>query len=888
MPHEIRPGIRRLFRLATRRGMQQDADEEIQLHLQLRARQLIDEGMSPSEARAEARRRFGDVDDERRRSRASAGRRERRMRWRDALDRSSGDVRYALRTLRLDAGFTAFALVILALGIAASATVFSLVNGVLLRPMPFKDPSRLVWISNIGDNGSDEWRVQVGHFVNLAARAKSLSGIGGYFAYYNVGDAALNTHDGTERLTQVPVTCGFFPVLGVRLHLGRSFADDECRGDTSSTTAILSDKTWHEQFGADPSVVGRVVTVNGQSVRIIGVLPASFNFASVFTPGTPADLFIPYALNARNDRDGNTLAVVGRLKPGVTLERSAAELPALGKQLTAEFPQRNTLRLRVESLDERVNGRFRPALLVLALAVAAVMLIVAVNLASLQFARLSARSRELALRVALGASRGRIVRQTLTESLVLACGGAAAGVALAVVATRYLSRLHAFDIPLLSRVGVDAPVLTVAGLVAVIAGAIVGLLPALQSPVDPNDALKDGTRGATRGGRHTRVRSGLVVTEIAGALVLLVASSLLIRSFVHALDSELGFVPDHLVRLRVDPPTAPDHLAQATPYYDEVLRRIRATPGVTAASLSDMLPFTGDRSWGVPAEGRVYQRGHMPEGFIRFIGTDYFRTMGIRLVAGRDFTDGDDPGSPPVVIINESMARKLWPGRSALGQRVVQGKIPSTVIGIVADVRHTSLETPFTGEVYFPMRQIYGFSRVDLVVRTPLPLSRFVGEARAALAPVAPDAARNAWSPMQSLIDEAASPRRFVVLLLSGFAAFAVMISALGVYALISFGVTQRRQELGIRIALGASSSDVGGAIMRETMRLTVVGGLIGTGAALLMVPAMNAMLFGVTWRDPISFACALVALLIVAGAAGFLPARRATRVDPSVALRSG
>jgi len=888
MPHEIRPGIRRLLRLATRRGMEQDADEEIRIHLQLRARQLMDEGMSASDANDEARRRFGDVDGERRLSRAVAGRQERRARWTDGMDRLRGDLRYALRTLRLDAGFTVFALVILALGIGASATVFSLVNGVLLRPMPFANPSRLVWIGNVADNGVDDWRVQVGHFVDLGTRSKSLSGIAGYFGYYSVGDAALTMHGVTQRLTRVPVTCGFFPLLGVTPELGRSFTAEECGRDSGSTTAILTDRLWREQFGADPSVIGRVVTVSDKSVQIIGVLPASFDFSSVFTPGTAADLFVPYPLSERNNRDGNTLAVVGRLRPGVSIAQANVELKALGRQLTAEFPQRNPIRPRIESLDAHVNGRFRPALMMLAFAVAAVMLIVAVNLASLQYARMSARGRELALRVALGAARGRIVRQVLTESLLLACGGAAIGVTLAILATRYLSHLRAFDIPLLSRVHVDASVVIATTLVAVLAGVVVGLLPALQSPADPNDALKDGTRGATRGGQHARVRSALVVTEIAAALVLLVASSLLLRSFVRVLDADLGFTPEHLFRLRVDPPVAPRDLAAATAYYDEVLRRIRSTPGVTAASLSDMLPFTGDRSWGVPGENQAYQRGHLPEGFIRFVDADYFRTMGIPLEKGRDFAEGDDPTAPRVVIINESMARKLWPGGDPIGQRVVQGPRHLTVIGVVGDVRHATLESPFTGEVYFPMRQSYGYTRVDLVVRTSLPISGFAAAARTALAPVAPDAVRNSWSTMQTLIDQVASPRRFLVLLLSGFAAFAVAIAALGIYALISFGVTQRRQELGIRIALGATTNDVGAAIMRETMRLTLVGIVLGTLAAVLVVPAMNSMLFGVTWRDPVSFGCGVAALVVVAGAAGLVPARRAMRVDPSTALRAG
>jgi predicted permease len=869
--------------------MQHDADEEIRLHLELRTKQLMSEGMSPSAARVEAERRFGAIDDERRRARASATRQERRIRWRDFVDELRGDLRYALRTLRHDGGLTAFALAIMALGIGASATVFSLVNGVLLRPLPFRDPSRLVWIANVGDNGTDEWRLQVAHIVDVDARNRSLAGLTGYFAYYSIGDAVLSLHGDTQRLTRVPVTCNFFPFLGITPRLGRSFEADECL-DNSEPTTLLTDKMWREQFAADPSIVGRTITLNDRPVRVIGVLPASFDFATVFTPGAPADLFVPYALSERNSRTGNSVAVIGRLKPGVTIEQASAELIGLGKQLTAEFPRRNTLRLRVSSLDERVNGRFRPALMVLAIAVAAVMLIVALNLASLQLARMTARGREIAVRIALGASRGRLMRQTLTESLVLAAGGTTLGVALAIVATRYVSRLHAFDIPLLSRVDVDVAVLAAATVVAVSTGVIVGVLPALSAPADPNDALKEGTRGATHGGRHTRVRSALVVTEIAAAVVLVVASSLLMRSFVRVLDTSLGFRPEHLARLRVDPPGHFKDASSATAYYDEVLRRIRATPGVAGASLSDMLPFTGDRSWAVPAEGRVYQRGQYPEGFIRFIGTDYFRTMNISLREGRDFADGDTPDAPAVVIINESMAHTLWPDRSAIGQRIFQWTTSMTVIGVAGDVRHGSLESPLTGEVYFPMRQqvSYGNGRVDLIVRTMLPLSQFAASARSELEPVAREAVRNQWSPMQDVIDKVTSPRRFVVVLLAGFATFAVLLAALGIYALISYGVTQRRQEIGIRIALGASSNDVRRSILRGTMRLAVAGVALGIVGAMVVVPTMRGMLFGVAWSDPVSFVGALVLLFAVAATAGWLPAQRASRVDPSVALREG
>lgn len=886
MSAEIRPGIRRLLRFITPRSAACDADDEIRLHLTLRTKQLIAEGMSPAAAQEEAERRFGEIGDERRQFRSAARRRERRTRWRDWLDATRADVRYAFRTLRRDAGFTSFAVAIVALGIGASATVFSLVDGVVLRPMPFRDPARLVWIPNIGDNGKDEWRLQVGHFRDVAARSQSLADMAGYFAYYSIGDAVLSAHGETQRLTRVPVTCNFISFLGVSLELGRSFSADECL-DNSGPTTVLTDKVWREHFGADHSIVGKAITLNEQPVTVIGVLPASFDFSSVFTPGAAADLFVPYALSENHNRNGNTLATIGRLKPGVSIDRANAELVALGKQLTDEFPQRNTLRLHALSLEGHVNGHFRPALLVLAFAVAAVMLIVALNLASLQYARMTVRGRELAVRVALGASRGRVIRQTLTESLVLACGGGLFGVAIAFVATGYVSHLRAFDIPLLSRVTVNVAALAAATVVAVVTGVVVGVVPALQSPSDPNDALKDGTRGATRGRGHARMRSALVVSEMAVAFVLVVASSLLVRSFVRVLDADLGFKPERVAKLRVDPGARFKDLATGIGYYDEVLSRVRAIPGVTAASLSDMLPFTGDRSWAMPAEGRTYQRGNMPEGFVRIIGTDYFRTMGIPMRAGRDFGDTETPDSPPVVIVNESMARTLWPDRSAIGQRIRQGKNFETVIGVVGDVRHGALESPFTGEVYFSMHQGFG-ARIDLIVRTALPLAQLATAGRGALAPVARDAAKNAWTPVQDVIDHVASPRRFVVVLVGGFAAFALLLAALGIYALISYGVTQRRQEIGIRLALGASASNVRESILRGTLGLALGGMALGVVGALIVVPAMNGLLFGVTWSDPASFVGAIGLLFVVAAVAGLLPAQRAARVDPSIVLRDG
>ncbi len=588
---EIRPGIRRLFRLVTRRTARVEAEDEIRLHLELRTSQLVSVGVSPSIGRAVAERGFGSIDAERARFEESARRRLRRMHLREWIESVRQDARYAARTLRRDAGFTIFAILIVGLGVGASATVFSLVNGVLLRPMPFRDPTRLVWISNIGDDGTSEWRIQVGSLLDLGARNHSLDGMAGYNAFYGAGDAVLSANGDTQRLTRVPVTCNFLPFLGVTPMIGRNFTADECAFN-AAPAVLLTEALWRTRFASDRAIIGRTVTINDAPATVIGVLPAAFDFPAVFAPGTTVDLFSAFPLTTETNGWGNTVAVVGRLKPKVSVDEARVDLVALGKQLTEEFPRRNTVRVKVMPLDERVNGRVRPALLLLAGAVVAVMLIVSANLSSLQFTRLMSRQREMAVRLALGAGRGRLIRQAFTESVVLVAAGALLGIVLAFVGTRFVSHLSAFDIPLLARVRVDPAALGVAALVALVTGVLVGTLPAMNAPSDVHDALKDGHRGSTRGGRHARMRAILVVTEIAAACVLLVVSGLLVRSFIRVLDVDLGYRPERTAALRIDPAKSFPDLPSANGYYDrELLRRCsRSIPGMAQAALGDILP----------------------------------------------------------------------------------------------------------------------------------------------------------------------------------------------------------------------------------------------------------------------------------------------------------
>jgi predicted permease len=807
-------------------------------------------------------------------------------RW---LESVRQDLRYAVRTLCRDLGFTLFAVLIIGLGVGATVTVFSLVNGVLLRPMPFREPARLAWISNIGDNGTDEWNLEVFNYLDLKNRSHTVADMAGYNNYYGTGNAPVTENGETFRFTRVPVTCNFFNFLGVTPIVGRSFTDDECRFG-AAPTVMLTEDFWRRHYNADRAIVGRTITTNDVPVTVIGVIPASFDFPSIFSPGSRIEFFNPFPLGAETDRNGNTLAIIGRLAPGATIAAARNELISLGKEITEAHHERNTIRPNVMALDERVNGRVRPALFVLAAAVLAVMLIVSANLASLQYSRAISRRREHAVRLALGAARGRLVRQALTESLVLALAGGALGVALAVAGTRLVSQLSAFAIPLLSRVGVDGTALGVALAVATLTGVLVGVLPAVHAPADVSEALKDSHRGSTRGSGHARVRSALVVMEIAAACVLLVSSSLLVRSFVRVLDVRLGYRPESALTMRVDPPRRFDSLTTANVYFDELMHKVRDIPGVTGASLGDLLPFGGDRSWGVGGEGQTYPRDQWPQGFVRVIGTGWFGTLGIPLEAGRDFNDGDSPDAPPVVIVNETLAKTLWPGRDAVGQNMARpgGGGLRRVVGVVGDVRHDALESAMTGEMYFPMRQMRDYSAVNLVVRTDLPQAQVAQRLHAVLEPVAPEVAHNELRPLQLLVDKVLSPRRFVVLLLGGFTAFALVLAALGIYALVSYGVRQRTAEIGIRMALGASARDVSGIVMRGTLGLAVLGMVLGVVGSIMVVPALRGMLFGVGWADPVSFAGALGVLLVVALVAGWAPAMRAARVEPGVALRDG
>ncbi|MEO8593635.1 MAG: ABC transporter permease [Candidatus Solibacter sp.] len=850
--------------------------EEMAFHIESTVDALVAEGMSEAEARAAARRRFGNMTHKAEESRFTWI-----ARW---INDGMQDLRHAFRGMRRDAGFTVFMIMIAGLGIGASATVFSVVNAMLLRPLPFRDPGSLVWMGNI-----DSWTAtQPEHFSDLRQLNRSFTDMAGWSAFYFPGDKQLTGAGEPERLTGVPVTGNFFAVLGVAPLIGRGFTQEESEGKYASPSAMLmSHAYWRRRFGEDASVVGRKLTLNNKPVTVIGVLPESFDFASIFAQGTSVDIFIPWPLSDPNKPRGNTMKVLGRLRAGATVNSAQAEFTALGKQLANRHPERNALEPHLLPLAERVSGRVAPALFVLACAVGVVMLIVCANLSNLQMARWSARQKEMALRAALGAGRWRLLRQMLTESVALSCCGALLGLVLAIAATRQVAQLRAFNLPLLESVRVDGTALLFTLLAAVGAGVVFGLLPAWRvSALTLSGELQDGSRGSSGGRRHAWVRDGLVVAELAFACILLVGAGLLIRSFVRVLEVNPGFQPERAAAMRVDPSFRITNAPQQNVFLDELLQRARSVPGIAAAGITDMLPLRDDRSWGVSGKGQIYQRGHQPEAYIRVVSDGYFEAAGIRLRRGRAFTEMDRWASERVVVVNETMARTLWPGQDPLGQSVATDG-GRRVVGVVADVRHTALEATGGLEMYLPMRQTGDYAAMQLVVRTTLPADSLAAGLRVALRAVDPNLPVKEFQTFQDLVDRAVSARRFLVMLLGGFAVFALVLASLGIYAVISYSVSQRVQEIGIRMALGASAGDVQRRIVLRTLGLAVTGLAVGLAGARALSNALGSMLFGVTSGDPLTYVGMGALLMAVAAAAGYIPAWRASRIDPMAALRS-
>jgi predicted permease len=658
----------------------------------------------------------------------------------------------------------------------------------------------------------------------------------------------------------------------------------------AGSVTLLSYPFWQRQLGGNRNIIGQAINLNGAPVTVVGVLPDSFDFGSVFSPGAKIDLFTPYIMDDFRD-DGNDLALIGRLKQGVGLTHAQSETDQLMPQLYFEHKHPEYGKGytgQVTGLKEYISGKLRRSLIVLWCAVGLILLIVCVNLSNLLLARAAARSKEFALRGALGARRGRLVRQLLTESLVLSGAGALLGLGIAYAVTSYLAHQGSIALPLLSSVRVDGSVLGWALLIGVGAAVLFGLAPGLRiSRADLQEALKDsGGHGASAGKKHDHMRSALVIIEVALSCVLLVGAGLLLRSFLRVLDVDLGFEPSRAAAISVDD-EAGTNAAKRAAAWQEVVARASTIPGVKAAGMTDNLPMSRNRSWGIKAKGGDYDGGKFQGIFVYIISPGYLKAMGMRLTEGRDISWEDMFDNENVVIINETAARKLWPGQDAIGRTAVAGGQDTRVIGVLADVRETAAEENAGWQMYLPANKQFGPEGADLVVRSNLPPATLAATVMSMLRQINPGQPATELKPVQSLVDHAISPRRFFVLLVGTFAGLGLLLASLGIYGVISYSVTRQTQEIGIRMALGASQSQVLLGVIWKTLRLAFVGIFIGTVASIGVARLITSLLFGTAPTDPLTFVGMLVLLGTVALLAGYLPAQRASRIDPMVALRT-
>ena len=879
MRHSLREAFKRVGSFFRKDQLDQELNEEMASHLQMAVEENMRRHMSAEEARRQALVRFGGVQQALERHRESRG-----LPWLDVLIQ---DLRFTFRTLRRDSGFTIVAVLILALGIGANIAVFSVVNTILLRPLPFRDPQQLVRIVQKNPKAGESSRTYTADATqDFQQQNHSFQSVSGYFAFTGPDNLKLVGTGQPVPVTSILVAEGFFQTLGVDPSLGHSFRSEEFVKH-SQPVALLSYPFWKRQLGGDRSIVGKAINLSNTSVIVIGVLPDTFDFGSVFSPGAKVDLFAPYIMDDFRD-DGNDLALVGRLKHGVTLAQAQSEADQLFPQLYFEHKHPEYGKGytgQVTGLKDYVSGKLRRSLIVLWCAVGLILLIVCVNLSNLLLARAAARSKEFAMRRALGARRWRLVRQLLTESLILATVGAVLGLGLAYVILSYLAHQGSIALPLLTMVRVDGTVLEWTLLIAVGSAVLFGPAPGLRmSGGNLQEVLKDS--GASAGRKHNRMRSTLVITEIALACVLLVGAGLLLRSFLRVLDIDLGFQPSRAAAISVDYDDGGNPAKRAA-IWQEIVRQSSMIPGVEAAGISDNLPMSRNRSWGIAAKGEEKRDdlGYLPV-FVYIVSPGYLKAMGMRLMEGRDISWEDMSNNRSVVIINETVARKLWPGQDPIGRTALAGGTEPQVIGVIADVRESGAEDNAGAQMYLPATKQFGPEGANLVVRSKLPPTAVATSVMGTLRQINPGQPATEFKPIQGLVDRATSPRRFFVLLVGTFACLGLLLASLGIYGVVSYSVTRQTQEIGIRMALGATETRVQLDVIWETLRLALIGIALGMMASLAVARLIASLLFQTAPTDPFTFAGVVVLLGTVALLAGFLPARRASTIDPMVALR--
>jgi len=868
----------RLHAVLRSNRIDREIDEEIRFHLEMRSQENIEAGMNPADARREAIRRFGNITYIKEISRD--------VRGGGMLETLLQDLRYGARMLLKQPVFTAAAVITLALGIGATTTVFSIVDAVLLRPLPFKEPERLVMVWEINQQQEkDSQASSTGNFADWQGQSQAFEDMAAYFNW----NTNLTGVDDPERLNSAIVTGHFFQVLGVGAKIGRVLlpGDDQPGSDG---VVLLSHGLWQRRFGADPRIVGEKLTLSGGSPTIVGVMPPDFKF-----PDEEVELWMPAGFSARQlqDRRGKFIKVIARLKPEIKLDQAQAEMKAVAARLEQQYPDTNTgWEVKVARLDSVRVGKARLALLVLLGAVGFVLLIACVNVANLLLARAAARRREFAIRVALGASRMRLTTQLLTESFLLAVFGGLIGVLLAYWGISIVTFLNPGDIPRIDETGINGRVLGFTLATSAISVIIFGLAPALfASNSNPQESLKAEGRSMD-GGSKRRLRDALVVSEIAVALILLIGAGLMIKSFWRLQSVSPGFKSDNLLTMRIWLPAsryAENH--QQIAFFQQLTDRIERVPGVLSVGAIQDLPIRRNRmGFDFVIDGRpAPPSGDKWDAAYRVVTPEYFATMDIPLLSGRQFTDENNQQAGQVVVINQSFARQFWPDGDALGKRIRfggEGAPWSEIIGVVGDVKHMGLDVEEGPAIYQPHAQKPEFLRwMTVVARTNVEPMTLASAVRSQVLAMDKDQPVYDIATMEQLLSQSVANPRFYMVLLGLFAFISLALAAVGVYGLLAFWVTQRTKEIGIHLALGAHQSHVMRIVMGKGFRLTLFGVALGLTGAFILTKVMQSLLYEVSTTDPVTFLGISLVLILVAVLACYIPARRATRVDPMIAL---
>jgi predicted permease len=875
----------------SRTAIARDIDVELEFHLEMRVNELIAQGADTGEARRRAREEFGDLDFTRAYCRAIDERADRAERMSDRIDEWRQDVRYAFRTLRRSPGFALVSLITLAVAIGANTAIFSVARAVLLKPLPYGSPESLVaifesWPGNPGEHTP----LSPANFFDYRAQQRPFTDIA---AYEGMGSVIWRPESADPvSLSALAVAPNLFNVLATPALHGRTFAPGD-KTPGNDLKVVVSYGFWQRALGGDVASIGKTITLNGRPHVVLGVMPRGF------TLGLGEDIWMPLDLgdalaDATRSRKQHYVHAVGRLKNGTTIASARSAMALIARRLEIQYPEANTGRTtELVPLHESVSGTLRPALLLLQGAALMVLLIACANLANLTLSRTIGRRREVALRAALGAGRGRLVRQLLTESLLLATIGGVIGVALAVVGTRILLALNPDTLPSMFSAGVDGRVVAFSAVLSIATGIVFGLVPALDAArANVHDSLKDGGRAASCGRASERVRRLLVVAQVGLAVMLLVGAGLLVRSFRELTRTRLGFDPDHVLTAGLRAAGARyDSSAAINQYFDAVVDAVRRSPGVVAVGTANILPTRGSIGTSLRVDGDPIDENHLPD--LRYVSVrgDYFAALRIPLVAGRLYDASDTPTSPKTVVINETAARRFFPKGDAIGRRIRIGPdphgTPMTIVGIVGDVRSEGLEIPAEPTMFANHRQETWERSQSIVIRmagdplAAIPILRRVAKS------ADPSLALRDIATMNDVLGTSLAPRRFAVGLATSFSAVALLLALVGIYGVLGYIVTTRTREFGVRLALGATRRSILMLVVRQGLAWSCVGLVAGAGGAMLSGRLLARMLYGVSQVDPSTYVTVVLGLLIVSGIACLIPASRATRVDPLASMRA-